>query len=358
MAGMRPGFSFSAGSLTSDSSSPVAGPSRFVVERSLDVPIDCLRVTLAESAGVAPADSVQLDLGDENGLERVFTGSVAEIRPRLDGCELFCVGTMLALVDLRVSSFYQAQSAGDVVRDLIGQASLDEGDISDGIELTRFAVDRRAGAYAQLQQLAERLGYSLFCDRQGKVHFRGLGSAANLDSLGGALGGLGSEAAGAASAAASAFGVGGGGDLAYGQHLLAALGRLRPPFGRTLVVGGESPMSGQGEDKSFWLTATDTDYEASSGNGDELLVIDTAARTKDMAARFAAGYAASFGRRSGEVRLTVLGMPTLELGDATGASKVPESGLNASGYVKDLRHRFGFQEGFLTDIVLSVEGGA
>src|SRR5262249_11451830 len=161
MAGMRPGFSFSAGSLTSDSSSPVAGPSRFVVERSINVPIDCLRVTLAESAGVTQSDPVQLDLGDEDGLERVFTGSVAEIRPLLGGCELFCVGTMLALVELRVSSFYQAQSAGDVVRDLIGQASLEEGEISDGIELPRFIIDRRAGAYAQLQALAERLGYSL-----------------------------------------------------------------------------------------------------------------------------------------------------------------------------------------------------
>ena len=358
MAALRPGFSLTAGSLSSDSSSPVAGPSRFVVERSLDVPIDGLRVALAESGSVSPGDTVQLDLGDEDGLERVFTGSVAEIRPRLGGCELFCVGTMLALVDLRVSSFYQAQSAGDVVRDLIGQASLDAGDISDGIDLPRFSIERSVGAHAQLRRLAQRLGYSLFSDREGKIHFRGLGPAANLDSIGGGLGGAASALAGAASAASAALGVGGGGGLAYGKHLLAAVAGLRPKFGRTLLVGGESPMSGQGEDKSFWLTATDTDYEGSSGSGDELLVIDPAARTKDMAGRFAAGYAASFDRRTGEIRLTVLGMPALELGDSTGASDAPESGLNASGYVKGLRHRFGFLEGFVTDIVVSPEGSA
>src|SRR5262249_17793167 len=154
------------------------------------------------------------------------------------------------------------------------------------------------------------------------------------------------------SAAASAVGLGasGGGGFAYGKHLLRAVGGLRPAFGRQVVVGGESPMSGVGEDKSFWLTATDSDYEASSGDGDELLIIDTAARTKDMAARFAAGYAASFERRSGEIRLTALGMPALELGDSAGASDVPESGLNASGIVKGLRHRFGFLEGFVTDV--------
>ena len=143
MASARPKFSLAAGSLASDSASSVAGPSRFVAERSLDVPVDALRVTLAESGGVASGDPVTLDLGDDDGLERVFTGTVVEIRPRLGGCQLFCIGTMLALMELRVSSFYRDQSAGDVVRDLVGQAALEEGDISDGINLARFSVDRR-----------------------------------------------------------------------------------------------------------------------------------------------------------------------------------------------------------------------
>lgn len=347
MAGLRPRFSLTAGGLSADSASPLAGPSRFVVERSLDVPIDGLRVTLAESGGVAPGDPVQLDLGDEDGLERVFTGSVAEVRPRLAGCELFCAGSLLALVDLRVSSFYLGRSAGDVVRDLIGQAALEPGEIADGITLPRFAVERRLGAHAQLRRLAERLGYSLFADRAGKVHFRGLGPAAGL-----AAGGIG---AGLATAAAGALGKGGAGGLTYGKHLLGATGGLRPAFARKLLLGGESPMSGQGEDKSFWLTATDADYQDSAGDGDELLVTDPTARTKDMAGRFAAGYAATFTRRTSEVRLTVLGMPDLELGDDSGASDAPESALNTTGYVKGLRHRFGAREGFVTDVVVSTE---
>ena len=350
MAGLRPRFSLTAGSLSADSASPLAGPSRFVVERSLDVPIDGLRVTLAESGGVAPGDPVQLDLGDEDGLARVFTGSVAEVRPRLAGCELFCAGSLLALVDLRVSSFYQQRSAGDVVRDLIGQAALAPGEIADGITLPRFAVERRLGAHAQLRRLAERLGYSLFADRAGKVHFRGLGPAAGL-----AAGGIGAGLATAAAGALGMLGKGGAGGLTYGKHLLGATGGLRPAFARTLLLGGESPMSGQGEDKSFWLTATDTDYQDSAGDGDELLVTDPTARTKDMAGRFAAGYAATFARRTSELRLTVLGMPDLELGDDSGASDAPESALNTTGYVKGLRHRFGAREGFVTDVVVSTE---
>jgi hypothetical protein len=358
MAGMKPRFSFSAGRLSADSDSPVGAPSRFVVERSLDVPIDSLRVLLGDSGGVAAGDAVTLELGDEDGLERVFTGSVAELRPRLGGCQLVCLGTLLSLVELRVGAFYQAQSAGDVARDLIGQAALDAGQVEDGVTLARYAIERRLGAFAQLRRLAERLGFSLFSGRDGKVHFRGVGAAAALGS-GGGLGGLGGLAGAAGGALGIGTGIGtGSGSLAYGTHLLEATAALQPAFARKVTVGGESPMSGQGEDKSFWLTATDSDYEDSAGSGDEWLVTDSAARTKDMAGRFAAGYAAAFGRRSASIRLSVLGMPALELGDALGASGAPEAGLNARGTVTALRHRFGERDGFVTELTLATEPGA
>jgi len=355
MAGHRPRFSFTAGSLSADTDSPVGGPVRFVVERSVAVPIDSLRVMLAESAGVAAGDAVTLDLGDEDGLQRVFTGTVAELRPSLSGCSLFSTGTMLGLVELRVASFYEGRSAGDVVRDLVGQAGLDAGDISDGLTLPRYAIERRQGAHTQLRRLAERLGFALFADRQGQVHFRGLGPAAQLGS-GGLGGGLGGAASGALAGAAAALG--GSGDLAFGKHLLAAQALLRPAPNRKIVVGGESPMSGQGEDKSFWLTATDSDFEDSSGSGDEWLITDAAARTKDMAGRFAAGYAAALAARSAELRLTVLGMPALDLGDDLGASDAPEAGLNARGVITGLRHRLSAREGFVTDLVIAAEPAA
>jgi hypothetical protein len=347
---LRPRFSFSAGELSADSESPRSGPWRFVVERSLDTPIDALRISLADSGGVKPGDPVQLDLGDEeNGLERVFTGTVAELRPRLNGCELFCLGNMLSLLELRVAAFYQSRTAGDIARDLLGQAGLDAGQVEDGIELPRFCVERRLCVHAQLRRLAQKLGFSLFGDRQGKIHFRGLGPAANLGT-GGALGGLGA----AAQAAASLLG-GSGGAFEYRKHLLQAGGHLRPPLERKVVVGGESPTSGSGEDKSFWLTATDSDYEDSAGDGAELLIIDASARSKDMAGRLAAGYAALLNRRTADIRLRVLGQPALELGDSRAIDAAPESALNSQGYIKSLRHRFGSHEGFITDLVLSTE---
>lgn len=354
MAALRPRFAFSAGSVQADSDQPAAAPVRFVVERDIEVPVDSLRVWLGMSSGIAAGDAVTLDLGDDDGLERVFTGTVAELRPALGGSSLLCLGTMLALVELRVAASYQSQSGGDVARDLVGQAGLQAGQIEGGLTLPRYAIERRIGAHAQLRRLADRLGFSLFADRQGQIHFRGLGAAASLGS-----GGLGGALGSAAGAAAGAFGVGGGAmTFAYGKHLLAANGAFRPAPGRKVVVGGESPMSGQGEDKSFWLTATDTDYEDSAGSGDELLLIDATARTKDMAGRLAAGFAAVLDRRATTLKLSVLGMPKAELGDALGASDAPESGLNASGTVTALRHRFSAREGFVTDLVLATGGRA
>lgn len=348
MAGLSPRFSLQFGSLQADSDHPAGGPSYFAVDRSLEIPADGLRVVLAERGEVAPGDTAQLDLGDEDGLERVFTGTVVEVRPHAAGVEIFAAGTALSLLELRASSLYQEQTAGDIARDLIGMAGLDEGEISDGVSLPRFAVERRRSAWPQLKALAERLGYDLFSDREGKIHFRGLGEAANLDSVGGGL-------AGAVAGAAGAL-LGGGGALAFGKHLISTAGISKKPLDRKIVVGGESPMSGQGEDKSFWLTAKDSDFEDSAGDGDEILVQDPLARTKDMAGRFAAGYLAGLRRTRRQLRLTVLGQADLELGDPLETVDAPEALLNAKGFVKALRHRFGAGIGFVTEATLCVEG--
>jgi hypothetical protein len=326
-----PRFKLVLGSLQSETDRPEGGPWSFVVDRSLEIPADGLRVMLADRGEVAPGDDAQLDLGDEDGLERVFTGTVVEIRPRADGAEIFAAGTVLKLLDLRVSSLYQEQTAGAVARDLVDKAGLDAGEISDGLSLPRFAVERRRSAFSQLKALATRLGFDLFSDREGKIHFRGLGEG---------------------------LGLGGTGALGFGSHLVEVRGLSRQDPERKVVVGGESPMSGQGEDKSFWLTAKDADFEDSAGDGEELLILDPLARTKDMAGRFAQGYHTHLHRRGRSVRVSVLGQAALDLGDPLSTVDAPEDLLNASGFVKALRHRFVDGQGFLTSATICVEGGA
>jgi hypothetical protein len=348
MASSVPKFSLSLGGLTSKSGQPTGGPSLFAVERSLQVPADGLRVLLADRRGVSPGNDASLELDAGDGLERVFTGTVVEVRPFSSGVEVFAAGKMLALLELRVSSFYEQQTAGDVARDLIDQAGLDAGDVSDGLSLPRFAVERRRSAFSQLRALARRLGFDLFSDREGKIHFKGLGAAANLGS-----GGLGG--AGAALAGSLANALGGGETISWGKHQLSAEGAACSPAGRKVVVCGESPTSAQGDDKTYWLTAKDTDFEDSAGDGDETLVLDPVARTKDMAGRFAQGYLAGLDRRQRAVRLTFQGKPELELGDSLEAADAQEDLLNAQGVITALRHRFAAGLGFVTDATIAVE---
>jgi hypothetical protein len=248
------------------------------------------------------------------------------------------LGKIGALLNARVASFYENQTAGAIVRDLVGQAGLSTGSVDEGPLLPRYAVDSRLSAYAHLRDLAERLGCELYAARDGKIMFHALGGAA------GGLGGLG--------AAAGAVGglLGGGGEgYEFGKHLLAAAADARPSAWGTVEVGGESPMSGQGATTAHWLTTDDSSYRGSAGDGaPKLLVLDPAARTKDLADQFARGRLAVAGRRAHQVVVTVLGRSQVDLGDTIDVSGLADDLINASGYVRAIRHRFDADRGFVT----------
>ncbi len=159
------------------------------------------------------------------------------------------------LLNLRTSATYVNQSAGSIARDLIGQAGLSAGTIDDGPVLPRYVVDRALSGYRHLKELADRLGYELYADRDGNIMFHPLGPAANLDALGGALGAV-------AGAAGGLLGPGGE-SYAFGQQLLSAAtgssrrrvgngrGRWREPdiapgrHHRTLADDGRRRLHGQ-----------------------------------------------------------------------------------------------------------------
>jgi hypothetical protein len=203
-------------------------------------------------------------------------------------------------------------------------------------------VDRASSGYRHLKELADRLGYELYADRDGNLMFHPLGPAANLDAPGGALGAILPGA--------------GGESYAFGQQLLSAATGWRDVAWRTVEVGGESPMSGQGETTEHWLTTNDTDYRGSAGDGEPaLLVRDPVARTKDLADRFAAGRLAVAARTAREVSITVLGRPKVDLGDNATVAGVPEETISGGGYVRAIRHHFGDEAGFVTEMRISVE---
>ena len=344
---LKPVFTLSLGSYRASETDAVGGPSRIVVERAMGSAADALEVIVMDRSGVVPGDAATVALGHDDSRAKVFTGAVAEVQPTLVGVRIRALGTTNALLNLRVAALYENQAAGSIVRDLLGQAGLDAGTIDDGPVLPLYAVDRRLSAHRHVRDLADRLGYELYTDRDGKVMFHALGAAASLDA--GALGAV-------AGAAASLLG-GGGEGYEFGKHLAAAGSRQRSAGPTKVEIGGESPMSSQGDTTAHWLSADDDDSRGDAGDGDDtLLLLDPAARTRDLADRFAAGRLASRSRRASEVTITVLGRPSLELGDNISVSGVSDSLVNQSGYVRALRHHLSEERGFLTDVIVSVQG--
>jgi hypothetical protein len=322
-----------------------------IVRRDMDVPADALDVWMMKRPDVASGDAVELKLGHDGSGETVFTGELVEIRASLHECCLHAAGTMMKLLNARTASVYEGQTAGSVVKDLVSTAGASAADVSDGPTLPVLSVDRHRSLWRHARDLADRLGYELYSKRDGGIVFKPFGAAASLDSAGGGLAGA------AAGAAAGALGLGGSATgYSFGQHLIEATAAEGTKGPDAIHVGGESPSSMQGDGTVHWLTTNDTDFLGSAGSGDgELLVSDGAARTKDLADRFAAGLLATATRRASHVDITVLGRPEIELGDQVQVSDLPDRSGALSGYVRSVRHRFGDQAGFVTDLRIAVE---
>jgi phage protein D len=351
---LKPTYAFTIGALSSASDSTVAGPRRLSVARDMDVATDAAQIVVTTREGVNLQDEVSVHLGHDGENEEVLRGTVMALRPDFVGVRVTVLGLMQQLLNLRTAAWYDNQSAGAIARDLIDQAGLEAGTIDEGPLLPRYAVDKRCSGYAHLRQLAERLGYELYAKRDGKICFHGLGDGAGLDA-GGLLGAAGSAAGSVAGDVAGALLGGGSEGYQYGQHLLQGQAQRQAPVWGRIVVGGESPMSGQGDSTAHWLTVDDSDYQGEAGSEEPtLLVIDPSARTKDIADRFAAGRLATAQRGAHQVTIRVLGRPQVDLGDTIQIGVAPDELINASGYIRGLQHHFDGDQGFVTDMRIAV----
>ena len=344
---LKPSYELSVGSLTSNTASPVAGPRSFMVARDMDVPVDVLEIHLMERAKIATGDSVTLDLGHDEENERAFIGTVAQIVRTIEGVRVIALGKMNELVTCYTSGTYETRTFGNIVDDLISQAGLDSGTIDDGPEVTVFAVDRRRSAFTHVKKMANRLGFELYTDRNGNVMFHALGGAADLDN-GGLLGA-------AASAVGNLIGLGSEG-YHFGQNVLSAKILNRQQAWQSVTIGGESPMSWQGDSTAHFLTINDQDNKGEAGSGNpQRLIRDAAARTKDLADRFATGHLYVNQRTVKQVVFRVLGHPQVDLGDSLSLSGMQDELLNGSGYVRAITHHFDTHGGFVTDFRISIQ---
>jgi hypothetical protein len=120
----------------------------------------------------APAEIGIVPGGDETDPELVLTGAVELVRHLSWGTIVDILATTAALDRVRIGRAYVNQAAGDIVRDLLGEAGVDAGDIDTGPTLGAYHVDERRTAWRHVRELAGLLVAELACSAAGEVHVR------------------------------------------------------------------------------------------------------------------------------------------------------------------------------------------
>lgn len=321
----RPVYRLVIGSAEVDATREVGKSTVVLLTVACDMTLlaDRVELGLAPVGGVQPVgnEDLTIELGFDDSLTRVFTGTVAEVVPGITAVRVVGLSSVRALIGLRVEKTYERRAAGDIVRDLASQARVNPGTIEDGIRLPFYVIDGGLSAAAHIHRLAERCGFDAYVRPTGELEFRRFAKA-SADHV-----------------------------FTYGQDLLDHTLTVRSERAAAVVVDGESPASVQGEDAASWLTKGFQRGRAEGGSGVEtVLVQDPAMRTTEAATQRAEGALRRFRQRARTGTLRALGRPEVVLGDAIRIEGAPDARLNNVFQVRALRHRLSRRVGLVTEI--------
>lgn len=289
------------------------------VRAGLRVPVNACRLTLHALSEAAPAagDPVEVELGYDESLEKVFTGTVTSVAHGLQRVEVEAMGAFAALASARLNLLYEQETAGGIAEDVLGKLAVTKGTVEAGLKFASFALDDRRSVWAQLHDLARRCGFEFFADERDRCQFRVHGPQ-NTHPF--------------------TFGV----DVLDFEH------DARPSAVEGVEVHGASPAGqGQGDDASSWFTKKEVKGSAGESAGKVLRLVDPAARTQNLAGDVAKGILAGHARTA-EGRVRVLGAPKVRLGDAVKLEKLPAAAQNGEARVISVTHRLGSRTGFTT----------
>lgn len=318
---LKVAWSVTAGSDSWSSTEAGAPVLALRTEAALGVPVNACRLALHGAAELSAAVGAPLvvQLGYDDGMETVFTGTVTRAAHALGRIEVEGAGAFARLAAARLNLLFEQQAAGAIAKDVFRQVEVTAGTVEDGITLPAFALHANASAWAQLAELARRCGFDLWADVEDKAHFR--------------------ACEGGASHA-----------LTYGADLLAWEHAALDPAADGVVVLGESPAGqGQGDDAAPWLTKKDVKGTAGKTSGRVVTVVDPAARNPQLAGDVAKGWMRTL-ERTARGRATALGLPAAQLGDSLSVSRLPDSAQGAAARVTGVRHRLDPRGGFVTTL--------
>jgi phage protein D len=293
------------------------------VSLALDTPADQAVIHLGRAGGVQPGVgvdvTVQLGYADDS-MTLVFTGTVADVRPDITATRVVALSPMARLLALRVEQTYQNRTAGQIARDLAGQAEVEVEAAEDGVSFLAYVADGGRNAYQHIRALADKSGLDVYVTPEGKLAFRRFAGRVTTHVF------------------------------AYGQQIIELAVQASPAAAEQVQVYGESPADAQGDQAFAWLTKQFNAGTAGSG-APTLLLQDPSLRTEAAAGTAARAAARRLRQRTLTGRLRALGRAQVKLGDAVRITGAPDEHMNATFQVRRVRHHVDKRGGFTTEIV-------
>ncbi|MGB3201792.1 MAG: hypothetical protein WBA99_12875 [Nodosilinea sp.] len=281
----------------------------------------CITFAAANAPDIALADAVTISLGyGDVEPEAVLTGTVTrQVRTLTGLTHLYVSDGGGQLARQRLNQSYEAQNAGDIVRDLASQVGVETDVVEAGLSLPFYALASTTPVHAQIAALARRSGYWAYFTPAGKLTFAPVSEGETVQTF------------------------------TYGTDVLKLEMTDAVPVLDGVQVSGEGAAGSQGQDAWNWLVADATGVQAQAGRGEaQRWVSDGALRSQDAVRTAATAHASAAASRQLTGELWVPGAAQVVVGSQIAIAAAPDNVLNGNYQVERVCHRLSKSRGFVT----------
>lgn len=288
------------------------------VDCDINIPLDAFKMVLkpGDQSPILSGDDVTVELGYEDSLETVFTGTVDKVEHGVKGVIVSGYSVAAPLTRSRVHQIYEKQTAGAIIKDLAAKESLAIKTVDDGISFPLYVVDESKSVYSHMREIAALCGFDIFLTPKGELICKKYEAKKAVP-------------------------------FTYGVDIIdASAGDLTPPA-TCVKVYGESPASFKGADTSHWLSKRE--IEGTAGSGDQIMIIDNPAiRDKDTADQVARSALEALSISLEGTLKTIGEASAVKLCDTIDIKEMPDMAMNSRFKVTRISHAFNMDEGFTT----------
>lgn len=295
------------------------------IRLDMDTPADSMTVLLGQVNGLQPSvgDNATVSLGysDDWGVSQVMTGSVTRVEPNATTKRVVAHSPAEILLRSFTENTYEGKNAGEIVKDLASQATVEVETADDGIDFPAFVVDGQRSFYHHMKNLADLCGFDLYFNADGKLVFEEFATGNQVHVF------------------------------QYAKDVVRWRDAASPVEAGTVEAWGESPVDSQGSDSWGWLTKDFSGSRGTAGSEDPHYLLQQPALRTGKAAQTAADAAHTMMQRNTlRGRLLTLGQAGVQLGDAIQLRGMLQGELNQTFQVRSVTHHISKSRGFATAI--------